>query len=103
MSACRVAPPGFSPEQWREFRERRGPTAVRLGVAGDPEPRAAHHHAQLYASPRLHHPSADDFPLFLNRETGADTDAGVPDRIPLRLRTRRTAAERFTTERGGDR
>ncbi len=47
-------------------------------------------------------PSAEDFPLFLDRETGADSDPGVPDRIPLRLRKRRTAAERFTTDRGGD-
>ena len=76
----RVAPPGFSREQWREFTERG------IVIIED------------YTNP-----SADDFPLFLDRETGADTDAGVPERIPLRLRKRRTAAERFTTERGGDR
>ena len=34
-------------------------------------------------------------------ESGAS--AGYRERIPLRLRKRRTAAERFTTERGGDR
>ena len=49
-------------------------------------------------------PPAEDFPLFLDRETAADTDAGVPERIPLRLRKRRTAAERFAIDgRGGDR
>ena len=67
----RVAPPGFSREQWREFRDR---GIVIIENALTPE------------------------------EIAYYRDADVPDRIPLRLRKRRTAAERFTTERrGGDR
>ena len=98
----RVAPPGFSREQWQEFAERDR-------LLSDPDWLATLNREQriiMRSYPHPHdytNPSADDFPLFLDRETGADTDAGVPDRIPLRLRKRRTAAERFTTERGGHR
>ena len=79
----RVAPPGFSREQWREFTERGiviidGTTPIRRRTTSRSS--------------------------WTGRVAGADTDAGVPERIPLRLRKRRTAAERFTTERrGGDR
>ena len=38
-------------------------------------------------------PDAEDFPLFLDRETGRDSDLGVADHIPLRIRKRKTWAE----------
>lgn len=41
-------------------------------------------------------PPADDFPLFLDRESGADHDPGAHrDTVPLRLRKRRVTVERW--------
>ena len=42
----------------------------------------------------LENPDASEFPLFLDRDTGSDSDAGAQQHVPLRIRKRVTAAER---------
>ena len=42
----------------------------------------------------LTNPDAEDFPLFLDRETGADSDPDPQAHVPLRIRKRTTAAEK---------
>ena len=42
----------------------------------------------------LTNPDAEDFPLFLDRETGADSDPNPQANVPLRIRKRTTAAEK---------
>lgn len=42
----------------------------------------------------LTNPDAEDFPLFLDRETGADSDPDPQPHVSLRIRKRTTAAER---------
>jgi hypothetical protein len=46
-----------------------------------------------------HKPPADDFPLFLDRETGLDIDDGADPDVPLGIRKRKTTIEKFR-ERG---
>ncbi len=40
-------------------------------------------------------PPARDFPLFLDRETGSDTDPDADPRVPLQSRKRRTMHEKL--------
>ena len=48
-----------------------------------------------YRNPHgLTNPDAEDFPLFLDRETGADSDPEPQAHVPLRIRKRTTAAEK---------
>jgi len=42
----------------------------------------------------LTNPDATDFPLFLDRESGADSDPDAQPHVPLRIRKRTTAAEK---------
>lgn len=42
----------------------------------------------------LTNPDAEDFPLFLDRQSGVDSDPDAQPHVPLRIRKRTTAAER---------
>ena len=47
-------------------------------------------------------PPIEDFPLFLDRETGLASDPDVDERVPLQQRKRRTMHEKLTSTATAD-
>ena len=71
-NAYRVAPPGFTSDQWEEFQR----SGILIFENAIPQ---------------------EDVPLFLARETGTDSDADVNFQVPLRIRKRKTMPEKLAS------